>query len=770
MIAAIAACWLLLLLPGFVVVRRFAAEELEAGLPAAVGVCAIASGGLLAPVVVVCYLIETPLVVLSGLVGLAVLASIAAVMHFGWWRDLGRLLLTGLALEMAVVVVDLVLGGRVGAILGADAVEHIGRVRFLVDHGLTNADPFVSAEYFYPTYHTNIWHALLAVVSQISRADHVTVWYAGLPVAKMLIVSGGAYAAWALFRSKWAALAVALFVLGHRGPITFLVYPNQLAPWFLLPMLVAFAVRATVDRRWSGVAGVGVVALLLGMVHPMYAAFAVLALGPVVAVAAFVHLVRPRGFRLGAMACAGALLLALPWPAIGHMSMRASAGARRPSLVEAATASTSKPLERMELSSLMKRFDNGWVMHRLGRGFSGSQGFRVAWLVGAFAIVLAGSRRRAGLVVLGVFAAVAVFIYVPPLCTRLLAGLGAEWMLHRFATFQDVVFALLVPAAFATLVERFLAEQSASPRRIAPLLTRWSLGAAAIYGGAHCAHQPRPYTWKHYVERAAAPRGVRTGGTIRPLLRLRDDLSRHLPPGSVVLAHESLAMQAVMVHDCRIVVPSRGGVGVEDLTERRRDLRRMLRRDTDDQERDELIRHYGVTHALGTMPPSRWLFGRIREFRLVDGDRYVAEFRRPDDPEDLRVAGDYGVALLEIARDEYRGARYIRAWETLEAVDELRPGDPRVGILRGRTLVELDRHADAVKVLETTIAEAERRGDTRSLAAAWFNLGHAYFRQQCWDDAFDAYQRTLDTDPEHADAPHWRERARMRLLAPDGGE
>ena len=56
------------------------------------------------------------------------------------------------------------------------------------------------------------------------------------------------------------------------------------------------------------------------------------------------------------------------------------------------------------------------------------------------------------------------------------------------------------------------------------------------------------------------------------------------------LAHESLAMQAVMVHDCRIVVPSRGGVGVEDLTERRRDLRRMLRRDTDDQERDELIR------------------------------------------------------------------------------------------------------------------------------------------------------------------------------------
>jgi hypothetical protein len=771
--------WLALLLPGFVVVRRLAPDELEAGLPGGVAVCFVATLAILTPVSILGYLVGVPLIVLSATVLLAVVASLVVIARQGWWRDVAKLLATGLCVELAIIVVDMVLGGRVGAILGADAVVHLGRVRFLLDHGLTNADHFVAGDYWYPVYHTNLQHALLAVAAQLTRADHVSVWYFSLPMAKLLVVSGGAYAAWAVFRSRWAAFAVALFLLGHRAPVTFLLYPNQLAPWFLIPMLIGVTARALDGPYGSrGAWGVAIVALLLGQVHSMYAAFALLAVGPVVGIIALARLIGRRPERLPAIACAAALLLALPFPAIAHVGV-VGAASDRPTLAESLSADPSA--EGPELSSRMKRLDNGWVMHKIGRGFTGGRGYRLPWLIAAATLALTSVTRRRAVVLLGVLATVALLIHVPPLCTRLLGLFGSEWVLQRFATLQDVCFAILVPGMFASVAESVLQTRGAPVARLA-------FSAIALYAGAHVGHQQRPYDWRSYLNRASASPGARHGGTIRPLLRLREDLRENVTSGAVVLTDESLGMLAVALHDCRIIVPGRSGVGVKDLGWRRRDMKAMMRGTTPEAERAALMAEYGVTHMLATRPAPRWTVDRMRDYRLTEGDRCIIEFRRADDPADLRPTGDFGIALVDagrlveaapylpdliatggfrrrfrIANALYDAGMWEQAIAAYESSRELRAEDPRPVIMIGNAQVELGRLDDAIASFEETITLALQSGNDAAASSASFNLGNTHYRREDWAAAAKAYAETLLIDPEHAGAKVWIEEAEARL-------
>ena len=81
--------------------------------------------------------------VLSGACVVAIVAGLEELIRRGWWRDLGRLLLAGVCVEMLIVAGDMVLGARVGAYTGGDATLHVARIRFLLDNGLSNIDPYV---------------------------------------------------------------------------------------------------------------------------------------------------------------------------------------------------------------------------------------------------------------------------------------------------------------------------------------------------------------------------------------------------------------------------------------------------------------------------------------------------------------------------------------------------------------------------------------------------------------------------------------------------
>ena len=276
--------WLALLLPGYALVRRYWPEEVKSGLLGTIGLSYVLVVGALSVVSLVGYWMRLPLMVLSGACVVAVVAGLEELIRRGWWRDLGRLLLAGVCVEMLIVAGDMVLGARVGAYMGGDATLHVARIRFLLDNGLSNIDPYVGC-HFYPVYHTNITHALHAACAQLTGADQFAVWHLGLVWSKLLIASAMYYLTWTVFRSQWAAWVATMFTVGAHAPVTFISYPNKLAALWLWTIGLAFIIQACQRPTWKAAVKLACVALLLGQTHALYGAFALVLAGPVFAIA-----------------------------------------------------------------------------------------------------------------------------------------------------------------------------------------------------------------------------------------------------------------------------------------------------------------------------------------------------------------------------------------------------------------------------------------------------------------------------------------------------
>jgi tetratricopeptide (TPR) repeat protein len=441
------------------------------------------------------------------------------------------------------------------------------------------------------------------------------------------------------------------------------------------------------------------------------------------------------------------------------------------------------PGPAMKLSNRFRTFENGWVMHRLGRGFTGGRGFRVLLLLFAVPLAALAGRRRGIIVPVGMLAAVGAWLYLPPLCTVLARIAGAEWMIHRFASLQDVLFALIVPGSIAAA-----AVAAAGRTHVALTAFHWAFGAFCIYAGAYCAHLSAPYTWSRYLDRAFEPLASRHGRQLRPLRRYAEDLRAHVPPGAVVLAEPSLGAELVMLHDCRIVASDSSSVGVPFLRRRTADVRRMLANDTEDALRDALVERYRVTHLVVPRPARPWVYDRMSEFWVTEFGRAIVALRPAGAPRE-EVLGDYDRALLDAGlpreaidwlereierRPQLFGLRFRlgnallgegrreEALAAFRAAQRLRPDDPRATIMVGNALSELGWWDEAMQAYEETIEIAERTGNDDAIASGWFNLGNMHYRIGEWAKAADAYRAALEIRPRHECAAHWLGEATQR--------
>ncbi|MEY2795192.1 MAG: hypothetical protein RIR10_908, partial [Planctomycetota bacterium] len=209
--------WLSLLFPGFAIARRVVPRELEGGvLPSIAVAWTAALSALVVPIALLYILgsVSPALRVPTGALAIATACFIAwgaidVIVHVAAhvrkksggensasknsaWNTIGRALIPFLSIAGAIIIADIVLADRHGAILDNDSRVHIARIRFLLDHGLSNADPFVRTpiEYPYPIYHTNILHALCAIASKLLALDPVTVWFNTLAASRLMIASG----------------------------------------------------------------------------------------------------------------------------------------------------------------------------------------------------------------------------------------------------------------------------------------------------------------------------------------------------------------------------------------------------------------------------------------------------------------------------------------------------------------------------------------------------------------------------------------------------
>ena len=648
--------WLLLALPGYAVVRRFFRDELRSGLLGTLGLSYLASFALLSPVSIGCYVFRAPLWVFSSFFLLAVIGGLIEITRQGWWRETGRLIIGGASVELSIVALDMILGARTGAITEGDAVVHLTRIRDVLDQGFSNLNPFVAEPFFFPIYHTNILHALYAACTQLTGVHHLSVWYASLPWGKLLIAGGAYYLTWSIYDRRWVAWVAAVFTVGCYGPVTFMVYPNKLAPYWILALMIAFVVQACQSPcHWKSMLKIGAASLVVGQIHSLYGGFAAVALAPVLLAVCAERMLRRKPDRWRVAACILGLAMAMPFVVVSKVKM---GGAPSVSTGQEVAASESERPNTKEEGRITMGPRAGWGTVRDPRAL-----FLAAGVIAA----LAGSRRKQAAVLFAVAGTVALIFYVPPLCTAAVDFLHEKWILGRMGAVLKLAFIGLVPASFA-----FLLEPRASHWAVGfivglvTLFVLWSSGhTGAVYVGIPCLlvgstlslwvestrawwtrsvasvlvltlalpflpKRNPVYTWANYCRTATAPKEERESYLIQTS-QITAFLAKHLPRGETVLLEEWPGMVLTMVHDGHIVAPKLAGAGITDLSQRRRDLRRMLAPNTPWQRRRSLLHKYGITFFMPARTSAAWT--QPHQETLIDEDGLRLYVLNTDDEE-----------------------------------------------------------------------------------------------------------------------------------------
>lgn len=491
------------------------------------------------------------------------------------------------------------MGARIGALVGGDAVLHLARIRVLLDHGFNNYDPFVAGQYFFPIYHTNLHHALYAACSQLTGIHHFGVWFASLAWGKLLIAAGSYYMVWCVFDRRWVGYVAAVFMVGCQGPVNFVVYPNKLAPLWIVPFMIGFAIQACRSPcTWTSSLKLGMGSLVLGQLHSLYGAFAGIVLGPVLSVVALVRILRRREDRWRLAACTAALTAALPFLLVTKFT----------SNPKSRSSPTAQAETKQDGSSGDAR--EGWVTMGPRSGWGTVRDWRSACLGVGIVCALVGSRRKEAAIFLAIAGIAALIFYVPPLCTAALRVFEKKWILGRMGFVLYLGFIGLVPASVAFLIE--------PKTRFA--WVRSLLSVLVLLFAVAFARHKEPNTWRIYWPKATASLAERENYLARTRLVVTF-CRKHIPRGVTVLVDEWSGMVLTAVHDCYIVAPRRGSLGIPGVAQRRRDLETMLAADTTWETRRPLLRKYGIKYFFPAGTPTGWIEGHVKEQRTEPGIR-----------------------------------------------------------------------------------------------------------------------------------------------------
>lgn len=776
--------WLLLLVPGIALARRLTPRELAGGLLPSLGIGWMTAFVALAPVTIACYLLRLPVAVLcAAVVALAAWGAwdlALACRRMRDWRALARLALPACSVAGIVVVAAVWLADRHGAILDNDSRVHVARVRHLVEFGISNADPFVRTpiEYPYPIYHTNLLHALAAAGSVLTGCDPVTMWFNSLAFAHLLIAAGVAYLAWAALGGTWAPWIAAAMVIVNRAPYPFTIYPNQLAPWALMPIALGVLVRALSARGaaegWTpartAVALAGC-ATVIGMFHPLYAGFTFVAMAPVAGVVALWRTMRRSEGRVVAWAAVAAISVpSLAFPLVSRAmtaveidrsvprefaqvddGAERDQGARAPTEDEeaaalgspgAAEAARAKPRPRLvrpqDGFDFYERGKSDWIGRTWGRGFTGGWSGIPAWrlwlLAAGLSCAVLLARRREALVAAGSLAVVLAIMSVPPLCTAALKALGAQWILGRF---EMVAFVLWIPLSVPAIAAGIESARAWSAR--AAWCMQGMLALAALPPAQLHASQRPPYTWASFQALALQSEGVRNGRQHSGLLRQKRWMDEAIPRDAVVLAGPLTGTWVSMLHGAALVASERSSTGIASGRVRRSHIDEMFSPETDEGRRAELFQSYGVTHVLTRGRAPTW-----SRYWTVGGNRrhghVVLALRPTPDPELLWMRE------IEVARAQLDRGNAAGAIERLQPVLRDHPRAVDAWFTLGNAWMKAEGF-DAAASAYVEAAALEPDDPVHVLM-----LGNAYFKQRRFEDAALEFERCAAVAERQSDA------------------
>jgi hypothetical protein len=800
-------CWMMLALPGAALIRRRVPLAWGGGLAGWFGIGWMASLVALAPVVVLAYLLRLPTAVVAIVAACFVAWGAIDLARQRVWHDLRGPFTVVAAVIACVIITDAVLAERIGAILDNDARVHLARIRFLVDHGFSNVDPFVRtpSEYPYPLYHTNILHGLHASISWLTGLDPLGVWFGSLGASRLMIAGAAAWTASALVGGRWAPWIAALLAVLSRFTIDYTVYPNQLAPWFAIPMTVGAVAMALArdGRARDAVLACAGCNLVVAMIHPLYAGFVIAMMLPVIGCVLLCRWWRGIGALKTPWACATGLLVAavpmlvavkimtaapgradvappspwerLQWRIDGTATADSSAGSGTP---DALGRVRTTAIHRQDGFSMSQADGQRFISRDWGRGFTGGlvgvRALRLWTALGATLIALACLGRPQVAVAMGAILVVLGIMSNPMLCTMAIGFLGAQWMILRFEALATILW-----GAFALPVMAAALERATHRQRIVSLVSGCIvLGAAAWLGiaNAGAGTTNRMEQWWH---RSMASAGIRSSDTFDGMVEDQRWLRQNIPDGAIVACGRLTGTWTAMLRGSALLSSERSSPGVPAGSTRTRHVNEMLDDRTDDDRRAELFRHYKVSHVLFLGAAPDWCEYWAADVRGGE-KRQVIEILDAPDPRKkweralsdsmravLRGCADEAVVALSILVDErptaWQGWYELgNAYWALGLVDaaecsylearRCKPSEPMPELMLGNCADSLGRPTEALARFESAEALAMSDREFGMASSACFNRANVLRRQARLEEAELAYQRATLLNPDHIGA------------------
>ncbi len=626
-LASVAAFWLALALPGYVLVRRLWPRALDGGGPSALALGYLWSFALAAPLCDLCYALRLPVAVLSGALVLGVLVALWLL-----WRERRSFTFrrpSWVALAVATIVAaDLWLGLHTGSNFGGDGRYHASRVRMLLVHGFNSWDPLVPGGHFDAIYHSNVYHALIAASAQLVGLQAPAAWAFALFFGKLAATTGVYHVTWTVIGQRWIAwISSAIFVV-YMAALSTISYPNTLAVYWLLLVGIAFLVEALRGERglWP-VAGLGATALVLPQVHALYYVFACLVIGPVLAGAwALARAGRPLRASARQLGLAALVLgLGLPWFVVGRLEARAetarpddaaeqqdphsadtdtdagtevdagAAGAHAGAAGAGAAGASAAP-QRPAQAKLPRyaranaKRNRGFLhlpsglMMLAPRSLLNPRGQQFQLLVMLLAGMLLSSRRRDILPVLAVMGLVMAMLYVPPVCTALIAVAGEPWVVRRLSAVPAALHIALAPALLCSLLAQ----------RISGGWLRLACFAAALAYAYTQGVDSGAWKRAKYLRHGVSGKSLYFG--LRGHARRRALYGRAIPFDATIVVSPQRSGELVVDCDCYPLALGldQSSHGLHDLDQRRADVASVLGRESDLSTKVAILRHYHV--------------------------------------------------------------------------------------------------------------------------------------------------------------------------------
>lgn len=622
--------WALLALPGYALTHRYSRALLRSGLLGAVALSYTWALGAFALFCVPAYALQLPLWTGS-------LCWLVMVLAGAWyaWRHLRkdrltRALFAGSGAELAVILADVFLAFRVGGFMGGDTRFHSARVRMLLDHGFNNWEPYFSDHPLTHAYHTNVYHALLAVCAEVMSADYLVVWFGTLPWAHLMTTAGVYFLAWCFTRRRRLSnLAAIVWILGNLySPTT--LYPNQLVMWTVAVALGLTCLLAGRRRTASILGLLALTTVLTAQLHTLYAFFLLLGLTPALLLAAAYHWRRPRRAAVY-LAAIGALGLCVPYLAISKFA-DSDVVAQQDAAKDASSAHVPKRKQENLFPERMQRLADGKIVGTLPNlSFTSLLFIGLPW-----AITLATRARQRAWPALVAAALFYVVYGIPTLCTWAADAIGGAWVLHRADRIPSIIHVALWPMLALWFPWR-----------------RWSRASSFVAVAATvlalCLSRPSTLkAWRDYANlgfRTKMTRGVAEGvqrrgeawRRVRYNQTLRAGLTPLVESGQTVFADLVDSRDLVMLLDVYVISADRTGPLVLGKAQRDRDFDLLTAKSTSNQQRAAILTRYGVRQAVvnkGTWQRYRWLKAWAKGPPAAAGSMRVFTF----DPEKVAAA------------------------------------------------------------------------------------------------------------------------------------